>query len=226
MDGGASSYLTDRAGGFSASNSGVSSALKPGGSPGLGAATAPWFSGGAEMRISKQDSYNSIRTVSVWARPADVTTPACIVARDSGSYDDGSWCAWVSSGRVYALYETDVSVLMTYSAARVNQWHHIVLVAEATRLVLYINGLEVGTATTTRSPYWSYEDGKDIYIGLASGPADDGVLSGSSPFTGSRCELALMSDALSASEVAALYSSYPEPAAYKVLADSWDRDVR
>ena len=59
-----------------------------------------------------------------------------------------------------------------------------------------------------------------------SGSAGSGALSGAASFEGAMCEFAIMGDALTGAEVLALYNSYPAPAEYKVLADSWDREVR
>jgi hypothetical protein len=159
-------------------------------------------------------------------RPADTSSFVCVHARDSGSSDDGSWCVWIAGGRVYGRFESDSGGMTTDAPITARAWCHVVLVADSDRVRLFVDGVEADMALSLATPYWNYSDGKDIYVGRASGPADDGVLSGSGPYKGALCELALMSDALSPAEVLALYQSYAEPAEYKILADSWAREVR
>ncbi len=222
----AGTALRDSITGIAVRVNGPAGALRLGAVPGLGATATAWFSGGAELELDRHDSYNSVRTVSVWIRPADVTAFACVHARDSASKDNGSWCLWVSGGRLHGAFESTSGYMTTDVPIEAGSWYHVVMVADSDRLRLYVNGVEADMALALTTPYWNYTDGKDIYVGRASGPADDGALSGSGPFRGSICEFALMRQPLTAAEVLALYQAYPAPAEYKILADSWNRVIR
>jgi hypothetical protein len=226
-DGGAS-YATDRVNANSAVNrSDDESLFKPGAIPGLGAAAAPWFSDGAELEIDHQSRYAAIRSISMWIRTDDVSTKQCVAVRDGSGYDAGSWYLAVGFGAVSGGFESDSGVAVSSAAMTGGEWRHIVLVAEDWRVMLYIDGVEADRTASATTNYWSGpSSAPDILLGNVSGSAGSGALSGASGFRGSICEFAVMADALTAAEVLALYSSYPAPAEYKILADSWNRAVR
>ncbi|HZW11466.1 MAG TPA: LamG domain-containing protein [Phycisphaerales bacterium] len=195
--------------------------------PGLGASAAAWFGDGGELEIDHLTSYAAIRSVSVWIRPEDVTTTRAIALRDESGYDAGSWYLSVGFGALRGAFESNTGITVSSAAISAGSWHHVVLVAESTQVMLYIDGVEVDRTPAATASYWNgASSAPDILLGTVSGSAGSGALSGAASFEGSMCEFAIMGDALTAAEVLALYNSYPAPAEYKILADSWDRDVR
>lgn len=223
---GASSWATDRIAGNNALNTGDSADFRPGAVPGLGAASAPWFSDDAELELDYTTRYNSVRSVSVWAFAEDVETERCIAVRDGSGYDAGSFYLSVRLGALYGGFESNSGMTISAAPITAGEWHHIVLVAEDWTVVLYIDGVEADRTPAPTTGYWSGTDSNDILLGNVSSSAGSGTLSGASTFRGSIHEFAIMGEALTASEVLALYNSYPAPAEYKILADSWNREVR
>ena len=83
-------------------------------------------------------------------------------------------------------------------------WKYVTVVMSSTQLTLYVNGEQKATRTND-TPLSSYLDGSDFYIGYAPWNAATGNYE---YYQGYVDEFAVMNSAYTASQVAALYSSY------------------
>lgn len=223
LKGADASWGDDIVGGNTASkDDGGSKVLRPGMVPALGLATAPWLQGGATLRMTKDIDYAATQTVALWFWAADVTTQQGIAGRDGAGFGAGEWSFAIQNGRLVGSFESAGAVANLESPVEAARWNHAVLVAETGQVTMYLNGVAVGSAGMLASRFWdSGTDGRDLYVG-----ADYSTGVASDPFTGAVCELVLLGEALSATQVRSLFDSYPEPARYEIIADTWAREVR
>jgi hypothetical protein len=116
-------------------------------------------------------------TIEFWLKTTQTTPYACVVTRDwQGSPYTGGWSILLnspSSGSIQvwvADYSTGAA-LVTASTAGYNDgnWHHIALVRNGTGFTLYLDGVSVGTATSSLA---------FAYVSKPVTVADDGTFGG------------------------------------------------
>ncbi len=198
--------------------------FRPGAVPGLGAASAPWFAGGSHVLMDIAAGYESIRTVSFWVWANSTSESQGVINRDATGFSNGSWACFIGTGRVFGYVESNGGPAAVSAPISARQWHHVVLTLEDSRGVLYLNGVEVGRTPTRSLGYWDASLNTEIiYAGASHSSSLPGSTTVSYPFTGSICNIVLMGQPLTATEVKQLFDGYPAPARYKVLADTWNR---
>lgn len=222
-------YETEHFAGNVAAADWSSDAVRPGMAAGLGASTAPWFTGVVgSFRIPSHSSYTATRAVSVWFWPETTSGLKGIVTRDaSGRGLGGRWELAVNNGQLESLFDTSVrTVTLRGGTVRARQWNHAVFTFDGSQMRLYLNGQRVdswsslllATELATILPTENIRVGVCRRTSLATS-------AGTNPLAGAVCELALISTDLSDDEALALYQSYAQPAEYVVLTDSWERVV-
>ena len=195
----------------------------PGALPGPGVLTTPWFWGDSSVALSDAGNLDSVRTIAFWFYADSTTGTQYLVERQDGGSGVGEWAFSLSDGDLVAWFMGTSSLSATNRVAvTAGQWHHVALVAESTRVVLYLDGVAVDATGMAVLNYWSGSNSIPIRVaGLYTGLGGFRY-----PFTGSVCEVMVFSGAMDASSVAALHAAYSPAGQYRGLADTWDRDLR
>lgn len=195
----------------------------PGAIPAHGITTAPWFWGSSSAKLNTSSAIDSVRTIAFWFLADSTASLQYILEREDRRNSAGEWAFYLSGGDLSAEYVGPTGTI-AFAGAPVSagQWHHVVLVADTTRLVLYLDGSVADSDAAPGSNYW-------VGSGLAPVRASGLVSSLSAylgPFTGSISDVLLLQDAMTAADVASLYAAYPPPGEYRPLVDSLTRRVR
>ena len=138
-------------------------------------------------------------TIQLWVNP-DVVETANLVFRIKtykiGMMSDGFGGYVRGSGSPSPAWQSALSSGITPST---NVWYHIVLTFASSVTKLYVNGSNV--ATTSTSGYTTNQTNQYVGIGDKAQTEDD------EPFDGQIDEFAFWNEALTASEITALYNS-------------------
>ncbi len=192
--------------------------------PGLGASTAPWFSGGSYMTMGIGAGYESIRTISFWFWAESVEPNQGLVGRDALGVARGSWAFHINSGTLTAIVKTGSWYTDADVAVQPKRWNHVVLSLGDSAGVLYLNGVEAARTSSPSAGYWDASSNTEqIYVGISHSYSFPGSATVSRPFTGTICQVVLMGEPLDNDDVENLYNGYPAPAQYKILIDTWNR---
>ncbi|MCC7390276.1 MAG: LamG domain-containing protein [Phycisphaerales bacterium] len=199
----------------------------PGAFPSPGLTAAPWFWSGSSASLDSSASCNSVRTISFWFYADSTSSLQYLLERENLRITPGEWAFYLSGGEITAEYVGKVLLLVpviasTSAPVTADRWHHVVLVAESSRIVLYIDGVGADSDSAPGSDYWNGSGLPDLRVSGQDGLL--GTLLG--PFTGSVCDVMILASPMSATDVAALHSAYRAPGEYRILADSFSRAVR
>ena len=195
----------------------------PGAVPAPGSLTAPRFWDGSSALLKTKADLSTVRTISFWFLAESTTSLQYILEREDRRNSAGEWAFYLSGGDLYAEYVGRLALVATTSAAvTAGRWHHVVLTAEPSRVVLYLDGQLADTSLSVGLSYWTG-------TGLPSIRASGLVSSLSAylgPFTGAVSDIIILREPMSASDVAALHTAYDAPGEYRILIDSFSRAVR
>jgi hypothetical protein len=144
-------------------------------------------------------------SISVWFYPVSFENHGVLVAKaTSGSYSNTTAGIWAEASGVAAIMGTNEgsnpsgsSIILRY-VPTLNEWHHIVAVADGTHLRLYVDRVLRGSALISGMTRTRSENTAQITIGPRSAGAN------TSKVRGSVCDLRLYDHDLSMKEIVEL----------------------
>ena len=140
-------------------------------------------------------------TVSAWFKANSTGASSRIVSKDQVG-TEGCFILWIdgSNDLLFQAHNGTGFKIATYASfSEDTNWHHVAGVFSATAIKLYLDGVEVASATHS-STTLDDSDNEEIVIG-----ADSDVASPDQCFKGNIDEVAIWDEALTASEVAQIY---------------------
>ena len=149
-----------------------------------------------EIQHHASISINTPYSISAWIKPSDVSGMNIITSKDEAVWE---MMMMVSNGELYVGFENcaDDNFLGLGGTITVDNWQHIIYIYNGSRVLGYINGVEVvnvdGSGTPCVSGY-----------SLGIGDSKHGI---SYPFNGVIDEVLIFNRVLSSAEISALYSS-------------------
>ncbi len=146
-------------------------------------------------------------SIAAWVRgsPSQVSG-ACIVAKGFGGLNE-EYALDVATGtfRFYVRNAASTAVNLLTTVAPNNDWQHVVATYDGafTTMVVYINGVPVGT-NTAAPPTLLADNGHDVTVGCREGSQSSGY---TLPFVGAIDDVRIYSRTLSSNDVQAVYQS-------------------
>jgi hypothetical protein len=163
-----------------------------------GGGNALSFDGNDKVKLAGISSTDATGSLSLWVKPTDIYIENIVFQATDADlmltlHETKGVCFGIntSSGRKELCQSVTIS---DYK----NRWNHIIGVYDGSNIIIYVNGSSIGTITHTGNVSLSSSD--DLLFGLNSSNNTDGL-------NGVLDEVGYWNDALSASEVTALYNS-------------------
>ncbi len=149
-----------------------------------------------EIQHHASISINTPYSISAWIKPSDVSGMNIITSKDEAVWE---MMMLISNGGLYVGFENcaDDNFLGLGGIITVDNWQHIVYIYNGSRVLGYINGVEVINADGSGTPCVSG-------YSLGIGDSKHGI---SYPFNGVIDEVLIFNRVLSSAEISALYSS-------------------
>ena len=149
-----------------------------------------------EIQHSASISINTPYSISAWIKPSDVSGMSIITSKDEAVWE---MMMMVSNGELYVGFENcaDDNFLGQGGTITVDNWQHVVYVYNGSRVLGYIEGVEVVNVDGSGTPCVSGHS-------LGIGDSQHGI---SYPFSGTIDEVLIFNRVLSSGEISALHNA-------------------